>query len=151
MEQWFRCENECGNCRLNVKDSRFLSILPSDIIEWAHNLLDYVDIQGNNIRGLPLDYFIACDNSAGISNYMTSVQNSRSTLSREIVLHHVIADISHYMILYTRSKIYLNNTSNCRLPHFIRSDIDEFRTFGTTSNNVYMIDVLLDGIRIKYE
>jgi hypothetical protein len=151
MEYWLRCENECGNCKLNIKDNRFLSILPSDIIDWAHNLLNYVDLQGNTMRGFPLDYFIACDNSAGISNYMISTQTNSNTLSRKAILHYIIADISHYMILYTRSKIYLNRTLNSRLPYFVKSDIDDFRNFGTTSNNVYMIDILLDGIRIKYE
>lgn len=128
-----------------------MSILPSDIIEWAHNILDYIHIQDKYIQGFPLNYFISCNNSARISNYIVPIGTTGYSVPKNIILHHIVADISHYMILYSRSKMYLNEIYNSQFPYFLISDVNEFRRFGVTSNSIRMIDALLDGIRIKYE
>lgn len=151
MEQWIKCKSECGNCELNIKDNRFLSVLPADIIEWAHNLLDYIILYRHDIQGFPLDYFISCNNSARINTCIVSADISENVSLSNNIFQHVIRDISHCMIIYSRAKMYLNSTYGYKLPYFILSDISEFRRFGNTSNSTHMVDVLLDGIRTKYE
>lgn len=127
MDRWIRCEDGCGRCEPNIRDKSFFSIDPKNIIEWTHNILDYVDINKNTIQDFPLDYFISCNNGAHTANYIVQSSTTSPVILRSNILHHIVSDISHYMIIYSIEREYRNITQNYKLPYFYISDINEFK------------------------
>lgn len=151
MESWIKCEDGCGNCRLSITDDRFLFIDPSNLLEWAHSAIDFIEDSFNDFVGIPLRYFITCTYEARIYGQITPINDSRYIRSQEFkrdLMEQCISTISHTMMIHSNKRRDIAQTRSSVYNILSINDLISFQSDMTTQSRFSIIHAALDEISI---
>ena len=62
------CFRKCKNCDIDIYDPRVTYIEPEDILEWEHNIFEYIEDNPLDIKGVPNRYRITCSYNGACPN-----------------------------------------------------------------------------------
>lgn len=151
MESWVTCEDGCGNCLLSVNHDNFLLIKPSNVLEWAHSVVDLVEDSIGKSTGIPLLYFITCTYGAYTSGQIAPHNDSRYMGSRtfnEDLIKQCISTISHVMMFHSTRRKEVARANSTKYKILSIDDLELFQREMMSQLRFNIIHAALDEISI---
>lgn len=151
MGSWVRCKDRCGNCLLSVNHDDFLLISPSNVLEWAHNIVDLLEDSLDKFTGIPLGYYIDCKYGAYMDGQIAPqsdpLHTGSSTFNEELIKQ-CISTISYVMMSHSTKRRHVAHANSCRYKILSIDDLSSFQEHMINQSRFSIIHAGLDEISI---